>query len=96
MGCSFSISISLYFGLFVLFFLYSNLLSLIVGNKSVGIFCYFVIWVDILMTTWLFLVALHLWILSVANLKSLSFFAGCIEYLVIFVFKLVLLFFTAL
>ena len=33
------------------------------------------------MTTWLFFVALHLWILSVTNLKSISIFAGCIEYL---------------
>ena len=39
------------------------------------------LWVDTLMTTWLFFVALHLWILSVTNLKSISIFAGCIEYL---------------
>ena len=39
------------------------------------------LWVYTLMTTWLFFVALHLWILSVTNLKSISIFAGCIEYL---------------
>ena len=39
------------------------------------------LWVDTLMTTWLFFVALHLWILSVTNLKSISIFPGCIEYL---------------
>ena len=49
------------------------------------------IWVDILMTTLLFLVALHLWNLSVTNLKSISNFARFI-----FVLKSILLFFTAL
>ena len=39
--------------------------------------------------------ALHLWILSVTNLTSISLFARCIEY-VIFVLKSILLFFTAL
>ena len=79
--CSFHISISLYFGFFC-YFLYNNLL-LIIGSKSIGLFCFFVFWVDTLMMTWLFLflVALPSWILSVTNLKLISIFAGCIEYL---------------
>ena len=41
----------------------------------------FVFCVDPLMTTWPFFMALHLWIVSMTNIKPISIFAGCIEYL---------------
>ena len=65
-------SISLYTLAFLLNLL-SNLLSLNIGSKSIGLFAFIVFWVDTLVTTWLFFVALHLRILSVTNLKSIQF-----------------------
>ena len=60
-------------------FLYTLALPLILCSNL--LFSFIVFWVDTLMMTWLFFVTLHLRILSVTNLKSISIFVGCIEYL---------------